>query len=883
MKERGTFLLSFSFTISFIVLMVWETFSYQQQEKRRRRRRRTSMEGVERFPEDEEPVVRFFEPAQHWPEALPVGSGRLGAMVYGGVESELVQLNEDTLWSGGPSDWNNPRARELLPQVRELVWAGKFAEATALSRQMVGPDTQVYQPLGDLKLDFGEAHRAYDTASYERQLDLSTATAILNYTIDDTAYLRQTFASYPHQIIAMRVAASKEASISFSVKLDSQLLQEARTVGHHQIVLTGQCPGGRNGGRVLEGTTTTTVTSGGSDDNGSGLLQTTAAKGMLFAAILEVKVVGASVKVEATDDHTISVQDADWVELYIAASSSFRGPFKDASSAQEEEPIELASATLRKIQGLSFDELFAAHLADYQPLFYRVSLRIGNNRCLKLDPKKKRHSTRDRVLMFADNEDPALIVLLFQFGRYLLIASSRPGTFVSNLQGVWNNQLYPAWRCCPTLNINLEMNYWHAETCNLPECHQPLFDLIADLSVTGATTAKVNYGLGGWVSHHNADIWAQTAPVAGDPVWALWPMSGAWLCLHLWEHYMFSLDKEFLRNQAFPLLKGCADFFLDWLVEDGNGNLVTNPSTSPEHHFIAPDGREASVSYGSTMDMAILHDLFSAIISAAMVLGGVEKEFVNKLQSAIERLLPPKIGSDGCLMEWVKEFKDPEIKHRHMSHLFGVYPGHSLTPQTTPELCKAAANSMIKRGEIGPGWSMAWKTALWARLWDSAHAYSMVKRMFHLIEASETHELFDGGGVYANLFNAHPPFQIDGNFGFTAAIAEILFQSDGHNLYVLPALPARQWRDGFVTGLRGRGAITVGIRWIGGNLEEVDIQVEKGFLDSRKLHYKDKVVELPKTTAGPMYYEFDGDLNLRKTTVLGNPIAGNNSHRCVVL
>ncbi|CAK9867021.1 unnamed protein product [Sphagnum jensenii] len=855
------------------------------------------MEGVGRFPEDEEPVVRFFEPAQHWPEALPVGSGRLGAMVFGGVESELVQLNEDTLWSGGPSDWNNPRARELLPQVRELVWAGKFAEATALSRQMVGPDTQVYQPLGDLKLDFGEAHRAYDTASYERQLDLSTATTILNYTIDDTAYLRQTFASYPHQIIAMRVAASKEASISFSAKLDSQLLQEARTVGHHQIVLTGQCPGGRNGGRVLEGTTTTTVTTGGSDDNGSGLLQTTGAKGMLFAAILEVKVVGASVKVEATDDHTISVRDADWAELYIAASSSFRGPFKDASSAQEEEPIDLASATLRKIQGLSFDELFAAHLADYQPLFYRVSLRIGNNRDtvsetdavvhfqgqLKLDPKKKRHSTRDRVLMFADNEDPALVVLLFQFGRYLLIASSRPGTFVSNLQGVWNNQLYPAWRCCPTLNINLEMNYWHAETCNLPECHQPLFDLIADLSVTGATTAKVNYGLGGWVSHHNADIWAQTAPVAGDPVWALWPMSGAWLCLHLWEHYMFSLDKEFLRNQAFPLLKGCADFFLDWLVEDGNGNLVTNPSTSPEHHFIAPDGREASVSYGSTMDMAILHDLFSAIISAATVLGGIEKELVNKLQSAIDRLLPPKIGSDGCLMEWVKEFKDPEIKHRHMSHLFGVYPGHSLTPQTTPELCKAAANSMIKRGEIGPGWSMAWKTALWARLWNSAHAYSMVKRMFHLIEASETHELFDGGGVYANLFNAHPPFQIDGNFGFTAAIAEMLFQSDEHNLYVLPALPARQWRDGFVTGLRGRGAITVGIRWIGGNLEEVDIQVEKGFLDSRKLHYKDKVVELPKTTAGPMYYEFDGDLNLRKTTVLGNPIAGNNSHRCVVL
>ncbi|KAG0557430.1 hypothetical protein KC19_11G129500 [Ceratodon purpureus] len=828
---------------------------------------------------DDELLVESFEPAVNWNEALPLGSGRLGAMVFGGVKSELVQLNEDTLWSGGPRDWNNPKCLETLPTVRKLVMDGKYAEATSEATKMLGPDPQVYQPLGDLKLEFDESHDTYDKESYHRQLDLDTAMTDVNYTIGDVSYLRQAFTSYPHQVFAMRIAGSASGSVSFSVTMDSQLMVGKEVVGSKYITMKGQCPSDGNAAQVESSS------------------KSSANQGMEFVAVLQVEVFGGTGKLHI-DNQTLRVHQADYVVLYVAASSSFDGPFKDPSLS-DKEPTSLAFSTLEKIKGLSYDDLLTAHLADYQPLFQRVSLRLGNHRCIEGDeqewdqgmvmkreganqgnadfgvqmdnsenvdsgdkdlsswehivpaeivdskrveteirasggmdegaslhkPWKERISTKDRILNYKEDEDPGLVVLLFQFGRYLLIASSRPNTFVANLQGVWNNQLHPAWRACPTLNINLEMNYWPAETCNLAECHLPLFDFLEQLAVTGAATAKVNYGLEGWVCHHNADIWAQSAPVTRDPVWALFPMSGAWICLHLWEHYTFSQDEEFLRKRAYPLFKGCATFFVDWLVEDGKGHLVTNPSTSPEHYFIAPDGQRASVSYGSTMDMAILKNLFNAVISAAKILGEDETELVSKVKASVERLLPPRTGSDGRLLEWVEEFQDPEDTHRHMSHLFGLYPGHSITPQSTPELCDAATKSILKRGEIGPGWSVAWKTALWARLWNSDHAYSMVKRMFNLISADEKEERFDGGGLYSNLFSAHPPFQIDGNFGFTAAVAEMLFQSDETNLYVLPALPLKQWRDGLVTGLRGRGAVTVGIRWIGGKLQEVTVQV----------------------------------------------------------
>lgn len=871
--------------------------------------------------DDDELLVESFEPAQYWNEAFPLGSGHLGAMVYGGVKSELVQFNEDTLWSGGPTDWNNPGALESLPVVRELVMEGKYAEATTEATKMLGPDPQVYQPLGDLKLEFDDSHDTYDKESYHRELDLDTAMTYVNYTIGDVTYLRQAFTSYPHQVFAMRIAGSESGSVSFSLTMDSQLMVAKQVVGSKYVVLKGQCPSDGNQAQV-EGPT-----------------RSSTKQGMIFVAVLQVEIFGDTGSLEVVNDQTLRVHQADWAVLYVSASSSFDGPFKDPSVSAKE-PEALAFSTLENLRGLSFDDVLAAHLADYQPLFQRVSLRLGNHRCIdgdeqgnsdsgvqmsvsenvengnkdlgswefvipteimesknvedatrasdemdrevsKRKPWKDRIATKDRILNFKGDEDPGLVVLLFQFGRYLLIASSRPNTFVSNLQGVWNNSLHPAWRACPTLNINLEMNYWLAETCNLAECHLPLFDFLEQLAVTGAATAKVNYGLEGWVCHHNADIWAQSAPVTRDPVWALFPMSGAWICLHLWEHYTFSQDEEFLRNRAYPLFRGCAEFFVNWLVEDGKGHLVTNPSTSPEHYFIAPDGQRASVSYGSTMDMAILLNLFNAVVSAAKILGQDGTELVSKVKSAVGRLLPPKIGSDGRLLEWVEEFEDPEETHRHMSHLFGLYPGHTITPQSTPELCVAATQSILKRGEIGPGWSVAWKTALWARLWNSDHSYSMVKRMFSLISSDEKEERFDGGGLYSNLFSAHPPFQIDGNFGFTAAVAEMLFQSDESNLYVLPALPLRKWRDGLVAGLRGRGAVTVGFRWIGGILQEITVQVEKSFSATRMLHYKTKVVTLPKSASGPQLYTYDGDLNLMRSRSLDS--SDDGAGLCTIL
>ncbi|XP_024403838.1 alpha-L-fucosidase 2 isoform X3 [Physcomitrium patens] len=713
----------------------------------------------------------------------------------------------------------------------------------------------------------------------------------------------------------MRIAGSKSGSVSFSVTLDSQLMLGKEVVGSKYIALKGQCPIDSN--KVTEVASPT---------------RSSKKQGMEFVAVLQVEVSGEAGRLQVVDKQTLKVHQADWAVLYLTASSSFDGPFKDPSISGIE-PTSLAFAALANLVDLSFDDILAAHLADYQTLFHRVSLRLRNHRCIDGNPDssvfedvdneekdlglwelivpseivesktvesgaqvstgvdgevypqnawKERISTRDRILNFDGDEDPDLVVLLFQFGRYLLIASSRPNSFVSNLQGVWSNSLHPAWRCCPTLNINLEMNYWPAETCSLAECHLPLFDFLEQIAVTGATTAKVNYGLGGWVSHHNADIWAHSAPVSGDPVWALWPMSGAWICLHLWEHYTFSQDEEFLRNRAYPLFKGCAEFFVNWLVEDGKGHLVTNPSTSPEHHFIAPDGQSACVSYGSTMDMAILHNFFNAVVSAAKIVGQDEAELVSEVKSAVGRLLPAKIGSDGRLLEWVEEFKDPEDTHRHMSHLFGLYPGHSITPQSTPELCAAATQSILKRGEIGPGWSTAWKTALWARLWNSDHAYSMIKRMFTLVPSEEKEERFDGGGLYSNLFSAHPPFQIDGNLGFTAAVAEMLFQSDESNLYLLPALPLRKWCDGLIAGLRGRGAVTVGIRWLGGNLQEVTVQVEKNFSATRMLHYNTKVVTLPKSTSGPQLYTYDGDLNLTRSRSLEDLDAGGDNS-CIIL
>ncbi|XP_057863785.2 alpha-L-fucosidase 2 isoform X2 [Cryptomeria japonica] len=784
-----------------------------------------SSSAMEEVGAGEDLKVDFFRPAEYWTDALPVGNGRLGAMVWGGVQQELLQLNEDTLWTGEPSDFTDPRVATVLPQVRKLVTDGKFAEASTAAKSMAGQPTEVYQPLGDIKIDFGASHKVFDADSYKRELDLDTATVKVNYAAEGIEFTREVFSSYPHQIIATKISANKSGAVSFTVALDSLLQHESHINGKNQIIMQGECPGKRPPPQK----------------------NLHANKpGIKFCAILELHISSEAGVVSSIEDKQLKVEGSNWAVLLLAASSSYDGPFTNPAESKKD-PVSASSGTLNSITDVSFSELYASHLADYQKLFHRVSLQLSDSRksssqndrnlpstvknmCQDMPCADKQQkllagkiSTADRINNFTKDEDPSLVTLLFQYGRYLLISSSRPGTLVSNLQGIWSQKVAPAWDAAPHLNINLQMNYWPALSCNLAECQEPLFDLISNLSINGRKTSQVNYKTGGWVTHHVTDIWAKTSPSDGDPKWALWPMGGAWLCTHLWEHYSYTRDKNFLEQKAYPLLKGCGEYLLDWLVEYPKSVLVTNPATSPEHEFIAPDGQKASVSYATAMDMAIIREIFNVTISAAKVLGSTNDDLIQKMKAALPNLFPPKVARDGSLMEWAQDFQDSEVQHRHMSHLFGLYPGHTITMEATPELSKAAVNSLIKRGEDGPGWSTVWKIALWARLRDSNHAYRMVKKLITLVDPA--HEEMFEGGLYANLFTAHPPFQIDANFGFASAIAEMLVQSDDNNLILLPALPRDKWPSGCVSGLKARGHTKVAICWKEGKLHEVGLMV----------------------------------------------------------
>jgi len=737
----------------------------------------------------------YNKPAEKWTEALPVGNGRLGAMVFGGVEREQIQFNEETLWTGGPHDYSHKGAYKYLNEIRQLLFAGKQKEAELLATKefMSEPLRQMdYQPFGDLYIEF-PGHEKY--TGYKRQLDLEKALCSTSYQANGVNYRREMLASNPDQVFAIHLTADKSKALSFSIYMDSEHDEKS-------------------------------VVSAGNIQTLNIAVKDGALKGI------------AQIKVESDGqisdvNNKIIVADAKSATIWLTASTNFKN-YNDVSN----DPLASVENTFENLTGKSFDDVKERHISDYQSLFNRFTIDFGTN-------GRDTIPTNNRLKMFPDSpDDPQLIALYTQYGRYLLISSSRPGTQPANLQGIWNKDLAPAWGSKYTDNINTEMNYWPAEVTNLSECTEPLFSLIKDCSETGAIVAREHYNLHGWVLHHNTDLWRGAAPINASNH-GIWVSGSGWLSSHLWEHYLYTQDVGFLRNSAWPLMKGAALFYSEFLtVDPESGFLISTPSNSPENGGLVA---------GPTMDHQIIRSLFKACILASEILD-TDKEFAAMLKIKADSIAPNMIGQYGQLQEWMQDVDNPDNKHRHVSHLWGIHPGSDINWDSGPEYMEAARQSLIFRGDDATGWSLAWKINFWARLRDGDHAYELIKLLFRPIGINDI-RYEKGGGSYPNLFDGHPPFQIDGNFGAPAGIIEMLMQSHLSAIDILPALPSAL-PDGKIAGVCARGGFELSYSWNDNKLNGVEVLSKAG--KPCRIRYKDKTIEF-ETVKGESY-KFDGEL-----------------------